>query len=103
MRLCERIFLQSIYDAGNAVLDERHLEVDQQPEALVRETEVSEELLLVNRVEHLDGLDFHDHFVFDDQIGPESGIDSDGLIDDRDRLLALTLRRRAMQTLSSDK
>ena len=37
---------------------------------------------------NLDGLDLHDHFVFDDQIGPEPGVDADVLLDYRDRLLA---------------
>jgi hypothetical protein len=42
------------------------------------------------------------HFVLDDQIGAEAGIDSDALIDNRDRLLAddpeSTPRREAAKT-----
>jgi len=49
----------------------------------------------VNRSEKLYGFHFHDHLVPDDQVGPESGVDADVLIDHRNRLLsryAQTLR-----------
>jgi hypothetical protein len=35
----------------------------------------------VNRGNQLDELDFHDDLVFDHQIGPESGVDADLLIE----------------------
>jgi hypothetical protein len=82
-----RIFIQPVDDARDTVLDESHLEVDEKAEALVGEPEVGQKLLLVNRSEKLDGFHFHDHLVLDDQVGPESGVDADALIDHRDRLL----------------
>ena len=66
----------------------RHLEADRQPKALVGEAKIGEKLLLVDREERLDGFDFDDDLVFDDQICAEAGVDTNLLIDRRNRLLA---------------
>ena len=87
-RLCVIIVFQSVDDSRDAVFDQRHLEVDQQAKPLVGEPEIGEKLLLVDREEHLDGFDFYDDFIFDHQIGPESRIHADAVIDHRNRLLA---------------
>jgi len=92
-----RLFFQPVGNAGDSVLAERHMKVEEQAKALVCQAKIRQKPLLVNRCENLDGLDLHLHFV-DDQIGPEPGVDPDVLGDDRDRLLALTRRQRAMQT-----
>src|SRR5437588_11145692 len=63
-------------------------EVDRQAKPLAGETEIRQKLLLVDRSDQLDGFDFDDNLIFDDQIGLESGIDADILIDHRNRLLA---------------
>jgi hypothetical protein len=57
------------------------LEADRQPKALVGEAKIGEKLLLVDREERLDGFDFDDDLVFDDQMGPEAGLDTNELID----------------------
>jgi len=74
------IVFQPVDDSRDAVFIQRHLKVDQQAKSLVGEPEIGQEMLLVDRVEHLDGLDFHDDLVFDHQIGPESllAIQGDG-------------------------
>jgi hypothetical protein len=82
-----RIFFEPIDDAGNAIFDECHLEVDEQAQSLVGEPEIGQKLLPVNRSEDLDRFYFDNHLVFDDQIGPESGVDADILVDYWDRLL----------------
>ena len=49
-------------------------------------------MLLVDRGQRLDGFDFDDDLVFDDQVGPESGVDADVLLDHRN-WLRRTVRR----------
>ena len=58
------------------------------PSRLSAEPEIGQKLFLVDRSKRLDGFDFHDDLVFDDPIGPESGVDAHVLIDYRKRLLA---------------
>ncbi len=75
-----RIFFESVDDASDAVLDERHLEVYEQTEALVSEPEIGQKLLLVNRSKKLDGFHFYDHLVLDYQVSPESGVDANAVM-----------------------
>ena len=82
------IVFESVDNTRDAVFDERHLEVDEQPQTLVSEAKVRQELFLVNRSEKLDGFHLHDHLVFDNHVGAESGINTDVLVDHRNRLLA---------------
>jgi hypothetical protein len=64
------------------------VKIDEQAETFVRETEISQQLLFVNRRQILDGFHFDDYLVPDDQIRSEAGIDADVFINDRDRLPA---------------
>jgi hypothetical protein len=82
-----RIVFESVDHAGDAVFDQCRVKVDEQAKTLVSQPEIGEKLLLVDRGEHLDGFDFDDDPVFDDQVGTESGIYADLLIDHRNRLL----------------
>ncbi len=97
-----RIFFEPVDDARDAVFDEGHLEVDEKAEALVGEPEVSQKLFLVNRGEKSDGFHFHNHLVFNDQIGPKSGVDADALIDHRNRLLPDDTEPPAVQFVRQD-
>jgi len=101
-RLCVIIVFQPVDDSRDTVFDQRHVEVDQQAKTLVGETEIGQKLLLVNRGKHLDGFDFDDDLVFDDQIGPESSIDTDVLLDYRNRLLAHRAETPAAQFIRQD-
>ena len=98
-----RIFFEPIDDAGDAIFDERHLEVDEQPQSLVGEPEVGEKLLSVNRGEKFDGLHFNNHLIFDDQIGPETGVDADILVDHRDGLLPNCPEAPTVQFIRQDR
>ena len=69
MRLCVNIVIEPVDNPADAVLDECNLKVDEQAKALVGKPEISQKLLLVNK---LYGLGFNDDLVFDDQLGPES-------------------------------
>lgn len=98
-----RLFFQAINNARDAVFDQRHVKVDEQAQPLVREAEIGQKLLLVNRSENLDGFHFYDHFVLDDQVGPKSGVDADGRVDHWNRLLAHRAKTPAAQFIGQDR
>ena len=56
LRLCERLFFQAIDDTGDAVLNQRSIEVDQQTQAFVGQPQIGEKLRFVNRGENLNRL-----------------------------------------------
>ena len=45
---------------------------------------------------------FHDYFILDDQARPESGVDADIFMDQRDRLLPNRLQASAVQLVGQD-
>jgi len=53
-------FFEFMGDTPQAGSDQRHLEVDEQTKAPYRQPEISQKLLVVNRSNQLDRLDFHD-------------------------------------------
>jgi hypothetical protein len=57
----------------------------------------------VDRCESLDRFHFDDHLVLDNQVGPESGVDADALIDDRDWLLAHRAETPTTQFVRQDR
>ena len=69
-RLGVRIVFETVDNSRDAVFDQRPVEVDQQAKTLVGESEIGQKLLLVNRSQQFDGLDFHDDLIFDHKIGP---------------------------------
>jgi hypothetical protein len=83
-----RIIFEPIDDAGDAIFDERHLKINEQAQSFVGEPKISQKRLLVNRSEHFDGFDLDNDLVLHDEVGSESGIDTDVLIDHGNRLLA---------------
>ena len=97
-----RIFFQPVDDVCNAIFDERHLEVDEQAQTLVGEPQVGQKLLLVNRSENLDGFHFHDHLIFDDQVGAEAGVNAHTVVDHRNRLLPHRAQTPAAQFICQD-
>jgi len=101
--LCVRIVFETVDDARDAVFNEWHVKVDEQPQALVCETEVSQQLLFMNRRQILDGFHFDDYLVLDDQIRSESGIDADVFINDRYLLLAHDAKTAAAQFVGEDR
>ena len=59
-----RLFFQSIDDTRYTVLDQRRVEVDQQPKPFVGEPQIGQKLLVVNRGENLDRFNLDDHLGF---------------------------------------
>lgn len=91
------IFFQPVDNADNSILNQGYMEVDQQAEALVGESQVGEKLLFMNWGKRFDGFDFHYHPVFDHQVSPEAGIEVDIFVDHRNRLLAYEAQPAAVQ------
>ena len=79
-RLCVRVFFQPIDNGRDAVFDEGHLEVDGQAKTLAGRPQPSQKLLLVDWGDQLDGFDFDDDLVLDEQARPESSVDTDTLM-----------------------
>ena len=69
--------LQSVHYSDDAIFDERHIEIDQQPKALIRQPKISQQLLLMNRGQRLNRLNLNDHFPAKNQIcaKPELEVD----------------------------
>jgi len=88
LRLCERLFFQAIDDTGDAVLNQRSIEVDQQAQAFVGQPQIGEKLLFVNRREDFDRLDLDNHPILNDQVRAEPAVDPNCSVDHRDWLLA---------------
>ena len=87
LRLCVRLFLQAIDDTGDAVRDQRRVEVDEQAKPLVPIADKSE-AALVNGREDFDRFDLDDHPVLDNQVCPEPRVDPDCPVDHWDCLFA---------------
>ena len=64
-----------VYDSFQAALQNWNMEVYQEADFFMSEAQVRQKLCFVNWKQFLDGLDFHDNFVFDDQIQAISAIE----------------------------
>jgi hypothetical protein len=87
LRLCVK--LQSVHYSDDAIFYERHIEIDQQPKALIRQPKISQQLLLMNRGQRLNGLNLNDHFPANNQICAKPELEVNVLPDDWDSFLAL--------------
>ena len=83
-----RLFFQSIDDTGDAVLDERSIEVDEQAKPFVGQPQIGQELLSMNWRKGLDRLDLDDYLILHDEVSPEPDVNPNRPIDYWDCLLA---------------
>src|SRR5712692_4209439 len=88
LRLGAKSLFQSVYDPRNAVLDQGHIEVDQQAESLVRQPQIGKKLLLANCNDLRQGFDFDNHFVLYYQIGAKAHFKTGPLLGYGYRLLS---------------
>lgn len=88
LRLGVRLFFHAVDDAGNAVLDQCRVEVDEQAKPLVSQSQIGQKLLSVNRREDFDRFDLDDYPILDNQVRPEPSVDTDCPVDHWDCLLA---------------
>ncbi len=73
--------------AFDAAFEERDIEVDQEARSEVGEFQVGEDLGCVNGEELVDGFEFHQDFIFDDEVGAETTIEGEVFVADGDFLL----------------
>jgi hypothetical protein len=67
-RLGVESFLESIDDSGDAMFNQGDVKVDEQPQPLVGQLQISQKLLLVYRCDSLQRLDLHEHFVLHHEV-----------------------------------
>jgi hypothetical protein len=70
-------------ETANTFLQDRYVEVYQQPELMSRETQVSQDNGFVNRTEALDRFQFDDDAILDQQIQAESAVEFDRFVHER--------------------
>ena len=85
---CERSFSEAVDDSSDASFDKDDVEVDEEAEAFVSQFQMGQELLFVYWRDGLHGFEFHDDLVLHNQVCIEAGINTNGLIDHRNSLLA---------------
>jgi hypothetical protein len=84
-----KLFWQAVDHTEQAVLEKRLAEVDQEAKLQTGELQVSQELLAVDRGVLLDGLEFDEHEVIDQEIGTERVVEHNAIPDHRDRNFAM--------------
>jgi len=77
-------------------------EIDQQAEFSPAEPKLGEQSLGVNGNKVLDGLQFHDHQVFHDQVGAKSHLELEAIIDDRERHFAVHVQPALAQFIGEN-
>ena len=92
--------LPAPYQAPQTVLQTKRTEIQQQPDLAAAHPQVGEQLRLMLRHKPFDGLDFHDHILIDQQIGPKAGVQTNATIRNRNRGLPAerNSRRLSVQT-----
>ena len=88
LRLCGKLFGESVDAADDSVFEQFFAEVQEVAEFEAGEAEIGLELFLVDGGEAFDGFDFEEHLVGDDDIGTESFVEMDSAEDDVDWNLA---------------
>ena len=73
----------------DTVAESKDVEVDEQPDLHVSKTQVRKALRLVDRIDPIDRLEFHDDLIGDQQVDAVPGVDSEPSIRDRQSQLTL--------------
>ena len=71
-----------MHEPGDSLLQHRHVEVEEQAEGALAESEVREEFRLVNLDDLPHGLDFDDDPVGHQEVDPISAVDPDAVVCD---------------------
>jgi hypothetical protein len=91
------VFGQSIHNAFDAVLQMDFTEVDQQPKPPVAQPKLGEQLFAVNFGELLNGFEFNDYLVLDQQVGAEAFVKFQIIVTDGNRNLTLHTQPQFLQ------
>src|SRR5439155_3337743 len=83
----QRFFGHTIGDALNAVLDHVLAEINKEAKPFIHQPQIGQDLFAVDRIEHCNRFQLHDHEIIDDQIGAETFVEPDHIPRDRSRYL----------------
>src|SRR5882724_282002 len=83
-----RFLGHAIGDPLNAVLDHVLAEIDEEAESFIHQPQIGQDLFAVNRIEHRDRFQLHDHEIIDDQVGAKAFVEPDPIPRDRNRYLS---------------
>ena len=83
------LVLETVDQTCDPIANELSAEVDQQTEAHVSQSQIGQNLLLVDPLSLLDGLDLDDDLLLDHEVGFEGFVEADVIIPDRNRDLTL--------------
>src|SRR5207248_1808717 len=73
----QRFFGHTIGDALNAVLDHVLAEINKEAKPFIHQPQIGQDLFAVDRIEHCNRFQLHDHEIIDDQIGAETFVEPD--------------------------
>jgi hypothetical protein len=68
-------------DSFDAVLEQRHIKVDQQPQPFAGQLEVSQKLRVEDRGHRFDALEFDKHAVFNHEVDAKFGFEAHAFVD----------------------
>ena len=78
----------AVDDTFHPVAKHRRTEIEKQPQGLLGEPQIGQQLFAMDRRELLDRFDFDNQRIFDDQVGAECVGKNEAAVLDADRLLA---------------
>jgi hypothetical protein len=77
-----------INDSPYPIQETRHVEINQEPEPLVHESQVRQQLRAMNRQQSLDSFNFHDDRLVNEQVQSVAGVEVNPVVGDGDDLFA---------------
>lgn len=92
-----RSLWEVVHDSMEAVFQQRFTEVDQESQSKPGQSQLSQNLFAVNRGEFLHRLQFDDNQVLNDNVGPETLIEGETIVIDRDSNLPFGCESRVSQ------
>ena len=76
------------------------IEIDQETDSLAAQSQIREQLRLVNGQDRFDGLDFNDHCVFNEDVDPITEVDRDAIVFKGARLFGFVRESMASQLVT---
>ena len=89
-----RSLFQPIHDTADSISNSFFAKIDEQPEADVRQSQISRNLFLENPWHLLDGFQFHEQFVLHDNVRFKTFLQSDIFPNDRTGIFDLICKPR---------
>ena len=78
-----------IHYSLDPVFEQDDVKVDEQPDGYIQEPQMRKKLRLIDGMQRVFALEFNDNAAVDQKVRPESAVELDGFINQRNRLLPL--------------